>query len=190
MPLVVITAPAATLVSLAEAKAHLRVDHADDDTRIQALLWAAQGEFAGPDGWTGRSFALQTLELRLPHFPCDGILLPCPPLLQDNDHPLTVKYIDAAGAELTADPALYSVVTSGAAGVARIALNYGQAWPASRRQADAVRVRWFAGYAADDKRAEPIKAAIKLHVGMLYDGEDEAKARAAIQNLLSPFRVY
>jgi uncharacterized phiE125 gp8 family phage protein len=192
MRLLVIDAPTVPLASLAEVKAHLRVDHTDDDDKIGALIWAAQNEFAGPDGWVGRSFSLQQLELQLSHFPsCDDILLPCPPLLVDDTHPLTVKYIDAEGAEQTVDPAIYSVVTSGLAGIARVALNYRQVWPAPRWQHDAVRIRYFAGYKPDDiKTAEGLKAAIKLHVGVNYDGEDADKARRAIDALLSTYRVF
>jgi uncharacterized phiE125 gp8 family phage protein len=187
----VITPPTDALASLAEAKAHLRVDHDDDNDRIQALIWAAQNEFAGPDGWVGRSVSLQTLELRLNMFPgCGDIELPCPPLLVDVDHPLTVKYTDVDGAEQTVDSAIYSIVTSGGAGIARVALNYRSIWPSPRWQADAVRVRYQAGYAADDKRAEGLKSAIKLHVELNYDDVDAEKWRRAIDQLLSTYRLY
>lgn len=203
MYVAVITPPAAPLVSLAEAKAHLHVDHGDDDDRIQGLIWAAQNEFAGPDGWVGRSLSLQTLELRLDRFPvgsgllfsslgnaADDIVLPCPPLLVDGDHPLTVKYTDPDGAEQTGDPAIYSIVTSGAAGIARVALNYQSRWPQPRWQPDAVRVRYSAGYAADDVRAEGLRSAVKLHVEMNYDDVDADKYRRTIDLLLSTYRLY
>lgn len=191
MYVAVITPPIATLVSLAEAKAHLRVDHDDDNDRIQGLIWAAENEFAGPDGWVGRSLSPQTLELRLNMFPgCGDIELPYPPLLVDVDHPLTVKYTDTDGIEQTADAAIYSIVTSGAAGIARIALNYQSVWPSPRWQADAVRVRFSAGYAPDDKRAEGLKSAIKLHVEMNYDDVDAEKFRRTIDNCLTTYRLF
>lgn len=191
MSVTVITPPTDALVSLVEAKAHLRVDHDDDNVRIQALIWAAHNEFAGPDGWVGRSFSLQTLELRLNMFPgCGDIELPYPPLLVDGGHPLTVKYTDADGAEQTVDSAIYSIVTSGGAGIARVALNYQSVWPSPRWQADAVRVRYSAGYAADDKRAEGLKAAINLHVEMNYDDVDAEKWRRTIDALLSTYRLF
>lgn len=43
-------APAMTPVSLVEARAHLRVDHTDDDTLITSLIAAAVDHL---DGWTG-----------------------------------------------------------------------------------------------------------------------------------------
>lgn len=47
---VLVTPPAITPVSLAEAKLHLRVDHSDEDTLIEGLIRAAT-EYL--DGWTG-----------------------------------------------------------------------------------------------------------------------------------------
>lgn len=189
--IIVITPPSATIVTLAEAKEHLRVDHGDDDARIQSLLWAAQNEFDGPDGTLMRAVGLQQLELRLDTFPaCDDIALPCPPLVVDDDHPLTVTYIDGNGAEQTVDPQTYSIVTAGRAGVARIALGYDQSWPDARWQAGAVRVRYWSGYVAADERAEGLKTAIKMHAEMNYDGHDAEQSRKAIAALVASYRIF
>lgn len=191
MSVIVVTPPDATIVSVAEAKKHLRVDHDDDNDRIQALLWAAQNELDGPDGTLQRAVGVQQLELRLNGFPpCDDITLPCPPLLRDADHPLALKYIDGVGALQTVDPAIYSIVTNGRAGVARIALAYDQSWPDPRWQSEAVIVSYWAGYAPDDVRAEGIKTAIKLHAEMNYDGQDSERMRRAIAALVASYRVF
>jgi uncharacterized phiE125 gp8 family phage protein len=191
MSVIVVTPPGATIVSVAEAKAHLRIDHDDDNDRIQGLLWAAQNEFDGPDGTLQRAVAVQQIELRLNTFPaCDDIELPVPPLLIDDDHPLIVTYIDGNGVEQTVDPATYSIVTAGRAGVARIALGYDQAWPDARWQADAVKVRFWCGYKAGDTRAEGLKQAIKMHAEMNYDGQDAERARKAIAAALAAYRKF
>lgn len=49
-PPVLITAPTAPVVTLADLKAHLRVDHADEDAMIASLESAAVAHL---DGWTG-----------------------------------------------------------------------------------------------------------------------------------------
>lgn len=45
-----IAAPIAQLVDVADAKAHCRVDHCEDDATIEAMIGAAVGHL---DGWTG-----------------------------------------------------------------------------------------------------------------------------------------
>lgn len=55
-----VTPPATPIVALADAKAHLRVDHAHEDTLIQAYLDAATSWVDGFDGVLGRCVMEQT----------------------------------------------------------------------------------------------------------------------------------
>src|SRR5712692_3761461 len=66
MPLKLITPPTVEPIGLSEAKAHLRVDTADDDSFILAIISAAR-DYA--EGFTRRRFLTQTWELALDHFP-------------------------------------------------------------------------------------------------------------------------
>lgn len=95
MNLTVITPPEAEPVSVATAKAHLRVDYATDDALIESYLKAARelGE-----GLARRAFVTQGLRLVLDEFPAGLILkLPRPPLQSVEE----VTYLDSDGAEHT-----------------------------------------------------------------------------------------
>ncbi|MGO4263911.1 head-tail connector protein, partial [Lysobacter sp. TAB13] len=101
---VVITAPG-SIISLEEAKQHLRVDHDIDDALITGLVAAAQQHIDGPEGWLGRAIGRQTLELRQCGFPQSVIALPFPP-----HHEIAeVTYDDSLGAAQTLPPASYKL---------------------------------------------------------------------------------
>ena len=71
MGLRVTTPPADEPVSLADARAHLRVDGTDEDALIGGLIVAAR-EYA--EGFTGRRFVTTDMELTLEQFPAGGIV--------------------------------------------------------------------------------------------------------------------
>ncbi len=202
MSLAVITQPQALIVSLDEVKAHLRVDHNDDDDEIRVAIQAAMTEFEDPNlGWLGRSISERELELRIdgfPHcnaYPRGGIELRNGPLLLGTVggfvYDIAVEYDDAAGVEQTLADTVYRILDPESARP-RLVLQHGQAWPATLCQPQAVRVRYWAGYAADDPRLAAFKVAVKLHVEMNYDGDTDRqdKLRQTINALLQPYRVY
>lgn len=192
MALRVLTPPAALPLSLAEVKSHLRVDLSDEDALITAYLRAAIAAIDGPEGWLGRCLINQTLELTADEFPyrCDAIRLPCPQLLGVT----SISYVDQDGAMQTVPSAIYQVVGIGDAG--RVELAYNQTWPSARRQSEAVRIVYTAGYGPDwNSVPESIRAALLLMVGDLY-GYRENMVEAggfnsgAVGRLLLPFKVY
>lgn len=81
MPAVVVTPPE-PIVSVEQAKRHLRVEHGDDDDYIADLVEVATGWLDGPDGWLGRCLGEQVLETAFPA-DLDPTLrrYPCPPFL-------------------------------------------------------------------------------------------------------------
>ena len=64
--LTLVTAPASEPVSLAEAKAHLRIEAADDDSLIGALITAAR---QSAEAHMRRALMSQTWRLSLDRFP-------------------------------------------------------------------------------------------------------------------------
>lgn len=195
MPVFVVDPPLA-VVTLAEAKGHLRRDDEDDNDLIEGCLAAAQGSIDGPAGWLGRALGLQTLELH-----CDGFLgldcltLPCPPFVDM----VSIGYRDSAGAWQVLSPSLYEATPWG-----RIQAVPGQAWPSPLYGQGTVRIRYRAGY-PDTSPAEgapavstlpaPIRAAILMMTADLYENRDAKMPANLVENgtvaaLLGPFRVW
>lgn len=97
---VTVVTPPAPIVALDDAKAHLRVDHADEDALIGALVETATAWLDGPDGWLGRALGEQVLETTFPaELDPDDRVYPCPPatcLIDETPDPdsgtVTVRY--------------------------------------------------------------------------------------------------
>ena len=195
MRVVVVTPPAA-FVSLATAKAHLRVEHGDDDVMIGAYVDAACANLDGPGAWLGRAIGVQTLRAEFDGFEACLLPLPYPPLID-----LTaVAYDDADGVAHTVSSADYSLDPRGALRA------YDATWPTARCWPGSVRVTYRAGYvrdaAADPLVAAvpaPIVAAVLLMVGDLYANRETVVMGASVasvpmsttvENLLNPYRVY
>lgn len=185
-----ITPAAVEPVTVAEAKTHLRVDHADDDVYIAALIAAARETV---ENWTNRSLTNQTYELVQDGWPAgDTFYLPRSPLQSVT----SVKYKDSAGDESTLSSAAYLVDTD--ALPPRLRLKSGQTWPSVvLLEASAIRVRFVAGYGA---AASAVPAALKqavllLVAGMYENRENETTARTTeivigAMALMTPYRVW
>jgi len=185
MPLQLVTPPALEPVTLADAKAHLKVDATDDDALIGTLITAAR---ARAEWHTGRALIAQSWILWLDAFPCDGVAeIPLPPLVGVDN----VTLYDWQNADIAVDPANYLVDTVSRPG--RVVFSCAFVPPANLRRRNAVAVAFDAGYgsAASDVPAD-IREAILEIVADLYvnrgDGPDGEPLAA--QALLAPYRVF
>lgn len=183
---VLVINPPASLVSLIDAKAHLKVRHNDEDDLIEAYIAAAQSHIDGPDGWLGRAIGEQDLELRLNSFACTDIKLPFPEILGVT----SIKYLDDTGVEQTMDEADYEHYGRIVAPV------WGGSWPTPGTGRERVRIRYSAGY---EVLPDAIKAAVLLMVGDLYKSRETfvtgtvsaaVPMSMTVERLLQPFRVY
>jgi hypothetical protein len=193
MRLVSITQPTDPVPSLDEVKAHLRmVGVTDDDGDILSKIWGAITEFEDTQlGWLGRSISPRQIEVRADHF-CSTFYLPRPPILTGGSYTLTVKYDDEDGAEQTIAGTVYRLVDPETT-KARIILREDQSWPTDLiNDESSVRIRYWAGYPSDDVRISNFKSAVKLHVQLTYDGDEDEKLRLSqtIDRLLNVYRIY
>jgi uncharacterized phiE125 gp8 family phage protein len=184
MALKLIAPAAQPIVSLEDMKAHLRVDHADDDPLIEGLVKAATSYFDGWSGILGRALIAQTWELTLDSFPPREMKLPIGPLISVT----SVMYDNGDGVEQTLDPAGFDVDKASEPGWV-LPVN---GWPATAKAINAVRVRFIAGFGEQATDVpEAVRLAIKLHVQTNYDQMDSVVRepyQRAIDALVAPFR--
>lgn len=204
MALQLVTAPAVYPLTETEIWDHLRLnltqfgEPADKD-HVTALLAAATAYLDGRDGILGRALVTQVWDLTLDQFPAtDSIALPLPPIQSVT----SITYVDELGASQTFSSSKYALSAAKHWGP-RINLNYGEVWPTTRYQPDAVTVRFVAGYDDGSSPADPqgsvpapIKAAMKLLIAHWYEhreqvvmGQTPAELPMAVTALLGPYRV-
>ena len=162
----IITPPESEPVTLEEVKEDLRIEHAEDDARLNRLITEAR-EFI--ERRAQMSLLTQTREADLPAFPDGAILLWGSRPIQSI---VSVSY-RAGGADASADAASYYLHQN--------ALYAVSGWPAS---GEFVTVRFIAGYADAASVPGPLKIAIRVKVEELYDGKDRM---ALIDALLSNY---
>lgn len=186
MGLTLKTAPGTEPLTLAEAKLHCKVDIADDDTLITALIVAARQQV---EHRTGRALVTQQWELTLERFAA-RILLPHPALVSVQ----SVKYLDDSGVLQTLASTEYQVVISELVGYIQLA--YGKSWPSCRAQPDSVVVAYTAGYGAAAAVPSSIKAWMLMAIGTMYgqreavgEGQKNEVPRDFFAGLLDPYWV-
>ncbi|MFN3746698.1 MAG: hypothetical protein ACK4TL_18505 [Hyphomicrobiaceae bacterium] len=190
--------PAHPVLSLDAVKAHLRVDHSDDDAVLALYRDAVIQSLDGRDGWLGRALHAQTWELRLDSFCSREIEVPLPPLIAV----LSVEVLDDNDAVQALDPSMYEVIGIGGHNPARLVLADGPSWPSLSRRRAAIRIRFRAGYRDPDATPAgevpaPIKAGALMTIGTLYENREDVLVGGVANllpgqaaQLLAPYEVH
>lgn len=184
------TFPTATnVVSLAQAKAHLRVEHADDESLIETLIGVAQNVV---EGYTGRFLQQVEGSFYFDDFHEFMNLHAGPNLaLRNSNSAEGVTYLDTAGRQTVVDLDKYVLE--------------GKGYPARLRMLDApsdvesdslnaVRVDVTVGHTQTD-RPDALIAAMLLIIGHLYENRQDVgqhKTHAtplASRYLMEPYRL-
>jgi len=180
------TGPLVEPVTLAEAKAHLRVDTSDDDAYIGTLITAAR-EWC--EQYLDRTLVHTQWVMRFDRFPVDStadIELPRPPVVSSGTATsVTVAYTLEDGTTATYSTSLFRVDRASTPGAVKT--NYAQTWPPHRQDDNSVSVTWWAGYGADGTSVPAaIRHAMLMLIGTWYE------RRASADNMGStevPFGV-
>ncbi|HWE18271.1 MAG TPA: head-tail connector protein [Hyphomicrobiaceae bacterium] len=189
MPLILTSGPAVEPVTLAEAKAHLRVDTNAEDTLIASLVVTSRLHV---EAAVGLALITQSWSWFRDAWPPGAALdLPLRPLQSI----AAVRLYDETGAASTLDPATYFL--DGAGNPARLVRRGALAWPRPGRIANGIEVAFTAGYgpAVADVPA-PIRQAVLLLVAHWYEHRSPLEVGAhaepvpdMVTELLAPYRT-
>lgn len=185
------SAPATTPISVSEAKAQCRVDHADEDTLFGNLVGAVTEYLDGWGGALGRCLISQNWRVDFPTWPVTGFIrLP----FADVTAISSVTYYDTNGDSQTVSSALYQLYEDDLGSFVR----FTDAFTAPTLDDDrmnAVSVAFVAGYGANAGDVpEPIRQAMLLMVAGWYDNRESVSAGTmtelpfAVRALLQPYR--
>jgi|APSaa5957512622_1039677.scaffolds.fasta_scaffold50304_2 uncharacterized phiE125 gp8 family phage protein len=183
--------PASEPISTADAKAHLRVTHSDDNDYIDSLVKAARMH---AEQFTDRAIITQTWEAYLQKFPGSGnqneIMI--------NKCPVTsiskIEYYDSDNTLQTLSTDVYEAVTELEPAIIRLAAN--QSWPEIYDRKKAIIITFVTGYANAAAVPMPIIQAMKFIIGHHYENRQDVITAMAVnevplasQYLLNNFRI-
>ncbi len=186
--LALVTGPASEPVSLSEVKAHCRITDSAEDGLIASYILAARQHI---ETTCGLSLRQQTFDLFLDKFPDSDcpIFLPRGPAVSIT----SVQYIDIAGATQTWSSANYQLDARRVP--ARLFPGFGLSYPSVRDIANAVTVRFVAGY-ADTALPDTLRSALLLLVGHYYENREPVNVGnivnmipLSVEALLAPHRA-
>jgi uncharacterized phiE125 gp8 family phage protein len=176
MSLQLTSPPAEEPVSLAEAKAWLRVESGNDEDELIASLIAAARVRC--EWHTGRAFVTQGWTLWLDGLGGGTVALPLPPLIDVT----AVTLYGADDAATVLDASDYRIDAPGGR------LIFSSPHP-GLRAADAVSIVFTAGYGGAADVPAPIKTAILQSIAWLYDHRGGDGLPDAALALLAPYRA-
>lgn len=159
----VTTSPVQEPVSIAEAKAHLRVTWGDEDGLIGNLIKAAR-EMVESDAEI--SLLPQTLTWYIDAFPAWEICLRRPPVNSIS----SITYLDQDGTSQTLSASDYRF--DGYSRPARITPAYNEEWPDTYQVTNAVTIVAAAGYTSVSEIPQLAKQAVMMLVSHWYRNRD------------------
>ena len=163
--LVRVTAPSASPISLAEAKAQMRVEGNDDDTIIQRLIDAAVA-FVDVQGALGFAMITQTWGQWVGPNP-GTVMLSLGPVQSVS----AIKYYDINGTLQTATLADFNVF--GTPNRITISPKTGYAWPVTQTRDDAIKIEYVIGYGATSASVpQTVRHALMMLVAHWYENRE------------------
>lgn len=187
------------LITLEEAKQHLRVDVSDDDSLITGMIRSATRV---AENYVSRAFVSRQFEMTLDRFPGtkrertfpQEIVLPRAPLVSLDE--VAYQSTEVSGSPEAPVEKTVEAVADKTRLKPRIVPLYEQTWPDTALVPEAVKITFTAGMGSADDVPEDIKAAVKLILGSLYEHREEqvvvtiaTRMPFASREILSTYRL-
>jgi uncharacterized phiE125 gp8 family phage protein len=188
MPLILTSGPSVEPITLAEAKAHCRIDSDDEDMLVSSLILAARLHI---EQTLDLALISQGWSLYLDKWPGGShVELPLAPLIGVQ----SIKTYDADDEAAVVDPGNYSL--DAASRRPRIAFGSGISRPVPGRSINGIEIAFTAGYGATaDDVPMPIRQAIKMLVAHGYEAREPVvieqhaeSVPATVASLIAPYR--
>lgn len=184
MAAILTTPPLVEPVTLAEAKAHLRITHSDEDALLGALIASARRV---AEARTGLCFIAQGWTVFRDGWPEDGVIdIPLAPVIEVEE--LAVYGEDDETAVIEAS----HYVVDLASRPARLMLRGSRQWPRPGRWLNGIGIKLRAGFGVDAQSVpRPLRQAVLLMVAHLYAhrGDEQMPGiPASAESLLTLFR--
>ena len=185
MSMILAVPPAAEPITLAEAKAYLKIDAQDEDLLVQSLVTAARVHL---EALTGRAFVTQTWRIIRDIWPANGILaLPIAPIASIS----AVRVTTASG---VVSVPLTGLRLDGRGAPAR--LSWAAAPPSPTVGMAGIEIECVAGYGAPADVPAPLAQAIRLlaahwfeNRGVISVGHEVAVMPRSVEALVAPYIV-
>lgn len=167
------------VLSLTDVKNHLRISGTDEDDALRMFISGVRRQ---TETFLGRTLVTSTWELKLDAF-SDEIELPMSPIQSIS----SVSYIDTDGVSQT-----FANIQFDRSG--RLKPSYGNTWPSTRDQYDAVTITYITGETHAGNVQQDIKNAMLLWVGACdLNRENDAFSQVveipnSAKDILSPYR--
>lgn len=188
MTLILTAGPAEEPVTLAEARAFLRLDDTGEDTLVTALITAARATL---EAETRCAFVTQNWRLMLDCFPEETILLPLAPVSAVTTISLLARTEpDEVLSETLFDFDLGSEPP-------RIWRASGAAWPTAKRRVAGIVIDFTAGYGGMGSVPQPLKQAVLMLVAHWYEtrlpvalDSTASEVPLTVAALIAPYRRF